>query len=89
MDEINYIKHIRTVGKLIKYLGTLRYVHYDGLCMEDYYDKDGCPVLCTNTVLKNLLVDNELYDNTIEEELFFDIIKKFTKHEDYSARWKN
>lgn len=89
MDEITQIKYNRTVGKLVKYLSTLRYVHYDGLCMEDYYDKDGCSIIGTVTVLKDLFVDKKLYDNDMNEELFFGVIKKFTKHEDYSIRWKN
>ena len=89
MEELKQIKYNRTVGKLNNYLNKLRYVNYTGLGMEDYYDNEGCQLLGSYTRPKELFVDKKLYGNNMDEELFFDIIKKFTKHEDYSIRWKN
>lgn len=89
MEELNKIKHIRNTEKLNNYLSSLRFYDIDFLSLNEYYDSNGSLIISVNKISKQIYVHVKLRDKFIDNRTMFDIIKKFTKYEDYLIGWKH
>ena len=89
MDELKKIKYNRSINKLNNYLNSLLYSPNKYLGYDAYFDneRDMIYIDTSSNYEKVIKVDRRTPMFNMDEELFFDTIKKFTKYDDYKIRW--
>ena len=87
MDVLREIKFDRIVTKLNNYLNTLTVMKYQKPPEMYYEDNGGYEIFACFIDASKIIIVRCPYFNNIDEELLFDVIKKFTKCENYSVEW--
>lgn len=86
MGGLRQIKYNRIISKLNSYLDTLVKERYQD-CVY-YYDSEDNYILSSHAYASQIVVSRCLYFYIINEDILFDVIKKFTKYEYYSVEWE-
>lgn len=87
MGGIREIKYNMVVSKLNNYLNTLTIMKYQNPPEMYYEDSKGYEIFACFSDATKIIIVRCPYFNNIDEELLFDVIKKFTKCENFSVEW--
>lgn len=87
MGVLREIKYNRVAAKLNNYLSTLYVMEYKQPYELYYENEHGYDVICCFNDSSKIIIRQCLQFDNIDEDILFDVIKKFTKCENYTTVW--